>query len=1569
MTVVRVDLNVEVDTSGNITVFGQGPSGEITNPIYPSVTLPATCLYDPSGFSNNGVSNSLIEFWEPSDSLGNITAILSGSDSSLASNSRDYTKFTKKFARDLQAILEGSFDASGADPFNVTNDDGVTKKYTDSNYYSANNFGRLALSAYAHYLFGHVAATAAITNDTEFIRSILSWTSNDAYMYTNTTSIPDVSGTLWGDSSASASNANLAMRLIYKLITHSNTDITNIAKQVIGQDASRAMGEDNNQLDPDMRSPLRFYAGDTIYMNIKLKRPEVIYSPHTNGNPLNASSLFTQDINYTLCITLSNDTGFDFPISVITDSVRQYVTNGDNININPFAGVSSSVLNGANFIIPYTRVFGYINELGLSNIGLLFNSSTGEISGTLTSDIQDAYTIVQAKNSSNILLAESIVALNDTGSTLNLGGVSPIIPFYLKDASTNTTGYSSRTIDSVTDIILDLSDSSIITTYNITNISPRGSYEYGYNTINNQLIILGSQFTNVGKYIIIIDAIKTSGGGKALGSDSTELIASTTYVIEITDITSTPLIITLNQDNVSLRAGTDISGSNIVVSANTSGIDYSTSPLPNWLSINASGKLIGAPQLTDISGTTVYTITGTEGGRTASTQITIRVDEPIFRYNISEVTTVINANMPINSPTYNPKGFSSVSYDISGGVLPLGITLNSATGILSGQFTQVYGYNYVMIRRTIIDTNDVSSVSITGINFRVDASTSLSLSLYKNIAITPIQLTAPGYESIDIKDTSGNTLSLPSGLSIDSSGFLIATPTSELSSTIYVGYLYRNKYIYDASSNTIIQQVVLENISRFSVSINIAAPNLDGNSNTYIFNRGTTITPINIINSGGDVTSYTVEPTLPEGLTIDLSGFNAVISGTPTTAQSATNYTITANGVISGYNNTCVINLTINSIRPSLSNYTNNSQTITYGSAMTPMTVTNSGDTATFDISPSLPIGLTINSSTGTISGTLYGVESASSSTVEYIITASNNAGSVIQPVYITTQPRAPNITRSVASVTGTVDSPITPITFTNSGGPISSYDISGSLPTGLNIDISGGIIIISGTPTVTSANTTYTITATNGNDTSTTTVNIAINAIQSTRNFVDWFDGTGNQNIARLAVDASGTSYVYGTVPSSGTVTDPNGLVILDASGVITPYTKQANTGIAIFISKIDSSGNNITSSIAYDINGNETIRDMVISQDGFNYTTFSTTQIAATPFQVHIFEKVNISTGLLVFRNAIYDITGGLSGTDAISKGVISKSITYDVSSNTISAFETISSSLIRNSVDISTGALGTGTVISSGMGQRDTSGNYLGALIKYNSANEYVNGIWLALSSSSSSTGCAINKIFAHPTIPNLVYVVGQATNAFSGTRVNTGSTPDGFLAAVNLSDASGGVLSWVTWIGTSGSSTNAIFGGISLDGSQITVAYTQGTNGYVANYNSSGTLQGSAYNLASSGTVIPSMLTLDTNKNIYVTGTTTHTLSANSYCDNTKTTTDGNNSQFVLKLNSSLVPQWGTYINGNGAFTTTVNNARGISVLGNSIYVLGATNSNLSLTAAPVKPSGGGNHGTYLIKYTI
>ena len=126
----------------------------------------------------------------------------------------------------------------------------------------------------------------------------------------------------------------------------------------------------------------------------------------------------------------------------------------------------------------------------------------------------------------------------------------------------------------------------------------------------------------------------------------------------------------------------------------------------------------------------------------------------------------------------------------------------------------------------------------------------------------------------------------------------------------------------------------------------------------------------------------------------------------------------------------------------------------------------------TWSVSPTLPTGLSIDSTTGEITGTPTVLQTA----VTYTITATNTGGSATTTIDIIVNDVPPStITYSSNSYTETKDSAMTTGIPNVGGGPVVSWSISPSLPTGLSIDAATGEI--SGTPTTISSLTSYTVT------------------------------------------------------------------------------------------------------------------------------------------------------------------------------------------------------------------------------------------------------------------------------------------------------------------------------------------------------------------------------------------------------------------------------------------------------------------------------------------------------------
>lgn len=144
-----------------------------------------------------------------------------------------------------------------------------------------------------------------------------------------------------------------------------------------------------------------------------------------------------------------------------------------------------------------------------------------------------------------------------------------------------------------------------------------------------------------------------------------------------------------------------------------------------------------------------------------------------------------------------------------------------------------------------------------------------------------------------------------------------------------------------------------------------------------------------------------------------------------------------------------------------------------------------------YAINKTLPPGLNFDTETGVISGTPTAVSAAAN----YIVTATNSAGSGTATINISvTLPAKPNIAYNSSQVY-TVATDITPITPGNTGGgvPVGGYSVSPSLPAGLSFDINTGNI--GGKPLLSHISTNYTVTAANAGGSGSTVINITVNS------------------------------------------------------------------------------------------------------------------------------------------------------------------------------------------------------------------------------------------------------------------------------------------------------------------------------------------------------------------------------------------------------------------------------------------------------------------------------------------
>ena len=172
----------------------------------------------------------------------------------------------------------------------------------------------------------------------------------------------------------------------------------------------------------------------------------------------------------------------------------------------------------------------------------------------------------------------------------------------------------------------------------------------------------------------------------------------------------------------------------------------------------------------------------------------------------------------------------------------------------------------------------------------------------------------------------------------------------------------------------------------------------------------------------------------------------------------------------------------------------------TQGVAMTASPTSAGGAVTSYRVTPPLPAGIVLNSSTGLISGTPLKPEAMTT----YTVTASNSAGSTTAPLTITVNVAVPlSLKYSSPTAFYTVGVPIPENVPMITGGAPSEFTVTPSLPKGLLLSpgapvagpagptISAGVIV--GTPQAATGAASYTVTATNSSGSATATLTITV--------------------------------------------------------------------------------------------------------------------------------------------------------------------------------------------------------------------------------------------------------------------------------------------------------------------------------------------------------------------------------------------------------------------------------------------------------------------------------------------
>lgn len=564
--------------------------------------------------------------------------------------------------------------------------------------------------------------------------------------------------------------------------------------------------------------------------------------------------------------------------------------------------------------------------------------------------------------------------------------------------------------------------------------------------------------------------------------------------------------------------------------------------LPTGLALAANGNITGTPTTAGTASFTVQASDSSTPALTATKALSIMVI-PVLAISTSSLPNGITSTA-YSATLQSTGGVTPVSWSVTVGLLPAGLSLNTSTGAITGTPT----------------TAGTSSFTVQAADSGTPKQTvtkALSITVAQQLVITNSSALPTGsvtsVYSVTLQSSGGTPAvswtvtagALPAGLTLNTNtGAITGTPTTAGTSNFTI----------QATDSGTPQQTPTKQFSIIvnpQLAITTTSPMPSGTV-------GTAYSQTLQTNNGGipAITWSVTIGALPGGLTLNAN--TGAITGTPTAAGTF-NFTVQAadsstpkqlaSKALSISIATAPLSVMTTGLPDGVVGQSYNNATLQSGGGNPPVTWSISAGT--------LPAGLTLNAGSGAITGS---PTTAGSSTFTVQATDSSTPTAQTATKQLTIRVNAVLAITTTTLPGGTVNSTYN-ATLQASGGatPISWSITTGSLPSGLSLNASTGVI--SGTPQ-TAATSNFTVQAT---DSTAPTAQTATQALSITVSVAPLVITTSNLQNAVVNTSYNQTlQFTGGTNPVTWTITAgvlPTGLVLNAANGNITGTPTTAGT------------------------------------------------------------------------------------------------------------------------------------------------------------------------------------------------------------------------------------------------------------------------------------------------------------------------------------------------------------------------------------------------------------------------